>query len=118
MCNFVCNIRPKSFFCVINQKLIKLFLLLFLFQGDLIGGIASDAFGRRRTLLAVCVIHMIFAYSAIFVRKYWLFVLVRLFIGGTAHAAWSILVSIHIVSCLLVFETCDFMLETPNIFVL
>jgi MFS family permease len=64
-----------------------------LFQGDLIGGIASDAFGRRRTLLVVCVIHMIFAYSAIFVRKYWLFILVRLFIGGTAHAAWSTLVS-------------------------
>ncbi len=74
------------------------------------GGIASDAFGRRRTLMAVCVIHMIFAYSAIFVRKYWLFILVRLFIGGTAHAAWSILVSKYTVTCLRMFEICDVLL--------
>ncbi len=65
------------------------------FQGDLIGGVASDAFGRRHTLMVICIIHMIAAYSAIFVRNYWLFIFVRLFIGGTAHAAWSILVSIH-----------------------
>lgn len=63
------------------------------FKGDLMGGISSDAFGRRRTLLVVCVIHMIAAYATIFVRNYWLFIFVRLFIGGTAHAAWSVLVS-------------------------
>ncbi len=47
------------------------FNVLTSYQGDLIGGISSDAFGRRRTLIVVCVVHMIAAYSAIFVRNYW-----------------------------------------------
>jgi MFS family permease len=63
-------------------------------KGDLIGGVSSDAFGRRRTLVVMCLVHMVAAYSAIFVRTYWLYVFVRLFIGGTAHAAWSILVRV------------------------
>lgn len=50
--------------------------------------------------MVICVIHMIAAYSAIFVRNYWLYIFVRLFIGGTAHAAWSILnvITIEIIS--------------------
>ena len=62
-----------------------------------IAGLLSDLkFGRRRTLLVLIILHVIFSFLTAFATSYEMFIGMRLFVGGTIHAAWSSVFAIAI----------------------
>ena len=59
--------------------------------GNLIGGPASDIFGRRPTLVFFTSMLLIFSHSLAFIDNYTGYLLARCVVGGSAHAIFAVL---------------------------
>lgn len=59
--------------------------------GNLIGGPASDIFGRRPTILTFTLILLIVSHSLAFIDNYTGYLIARCIVGGSAHAIFAVL---------------------------
>lgn len=60
-------------------------------MGNLIGGPASDIFGRRPTILTFTLILLIVSHSLAFIDNYTGYLIARCIVGGSAHAIFAVL---------------------------
>eukprot|EP00092_Neocalanus_flemingeri_P035998 GFUD01039196.1.p1 GENE.GFUD01039196.1~~GFUD01039196.1.p1 ORF type:complete len:521 (-),score=88.36 GFUD01039196.1:44-1606(-) len=56
---------------------------------NLVAGAISDAYGRKVLVLSMAVIHIISSFVTWFSPNFWVFLIGRMFVGGSIHSAWA-----------------------------
>merc|ERR1712123_413915 len=56
---------------------------------NLLAGALSDAFGRRVLVLTMATVHTISSFVTWFSPSFWVFLIGRMFAGGSIHTAWA-----------------------------
>ena len=59
-------------------------------MGNLIGGPASDIFGRRPTLMLFTGLLLLFSHTLAFIDNYVIYLMARFIVGGSCHALFAI----------------------------
>ena len=55
----------------------------------MLAGALSDAFGRKTLVLYMVAIHIISSLVTWFSQNFWVFLIGRIFVGGSIHSAWA-----------------------------
>merc|ERR1712123_2458 len=56
---------------------------------NLLAGALSDAFGRRVLVLTMATVHIVSSFVTWFSPSFWVFLIGRMFAGGSIHTAWA-----------------------------
>ncbi|QQP57777.1 Uncharacterized protein FKW44_002873, partial [Caligus rogercresseyi] len=54
----------------------------------------ADAWGRRKTALSLLFVQFVAAYCTLFSSNYWIFLVLRMILGGSSHTTWLVILII------------------------